>query len=232
MKLPKLVLSGLLAVAASLQAQPYTDATADTIATPMLDIQSVNVSNDATSLFFTVNLGDNDSFYSSGFTRLMLGFNTTTGGTDTANAWGSGATMLGMDFFAGGSSAGMNLYSKALGGWPEWQNSNNNTWVAYSPLTNASGLNFSLPLSSLGLNGGDTFTFDVYTAFSDTGRAIDAAGKSTSTQIDWNLVDYNSGSNVLSYTVAAIPEPSTYAAIIGSLALGFVAWRRRKQSHA
>lgn len=30
--------------------------------------------------------------------------------------------------------------------------------------------------------------------------------------------------------VAAIPEPSTYAAIFGALALGFVAYRRRQQA--
>ena len=31
-----------------------------------------------------------------------------------------------------------------------------------------------------------------------------------------------------SYTFAAVPEPSTYAAIFGALALGFVAYRRRR----
>jgi hypothetical protein len=33
-----------------------------------------------------------------------------------------------------------------------------------------------------------------------------------------------------SLTTAAIPEPSTYAAIFGALALGFVAYRRRRQA--
>jgi hypothetical protein len=32
-------------------------------------------------------------------------------------------------------------------------------------------------------------------------------------------------------SVSAIPEPSTYAAIFGGLALGFATWRRRGQSH-
>lgn len=31
-------------------------------------------------------------------------------------------------------------------------------------------------------------------------------------------------------TVSAVPEPSTYAAIFGALALGFVVWRRRQQA--
>lgn len=39
------------------------------------------------------------------------------------------------------------------------------------------------------------------------------------------------GTNVsfdhFTYTAAAVPEPSTYAAILGACALGFVAWRRR-----
>lgn len=34
----------------------------------------------------------------------------------------------------------------------------------------------------------------------------------------------------LSFTMAAVPEPSTYAMIAGVLALGFVAWRRRSVS--
>jgi hypothetical protein len=38
-----------------------------------------------------------------------------------------------------------------------------------------------------------------------------------------SLVDYN-----IAYTVAAIPEPSTYAAIVGALSLGFGVWRRRR----
>lgn len=36
-----------------------------------------------------------------------------------------------------------------------------------------------------------------------------------------------SGSVTLTYNYTAVPEPSTYAAIIGALALGFVTWRRR-----
>lgn len=31
-------------------------------------------------------------------------------------------------------------------------------------------------------------------------------------------------------TATAVPEPSTYAAILGACALGFVAWRRRRQA--
>lgn len=36
--------------------------------------------------------------------------------------------------------------------------------------------------------------------------------------------------NVTSVTISAVPEPSTYAAMLGLAALGFVGWRRRKLS--
>ena len=37
------------------------------------------------------------------------------------------------------------------------------------------------------------------------------------------------GSVSVTYTYSAIPEPSTYALIFGSAALGLVAWRRRRK---
>ena len=39
---------------------------------------------------------------------------------------------------------------------------------------------------------------------------------------------FNASSATLNVTAAAVPEPSTYAAIFGAIALGFVAYRRRK----
>ena len=41
------------------------------------------------------------------------------------------------------------------------------------------------------------------------------------------LVDTTTNSGYYTYTLA-IPEPSTYAMIFGAIALGFVAYRRRK----
>jgi hypothetical protein len=35
---------------------------------------------------------------------------------------------------------------------------------------------------------------------------------------------------ITSYSISAIPEPSTYAALAGAAVLGFVAWRRKQQS--
>jgi hypothetical protein len=43
-----------------------------------------------------------------------------------------------------------------------------------------------------------------------------------------DLVDWTVAANGLSVTLSRIPEPSTYAAIFGALALAFAAYRRRK----
>ena len=65
------------------------------------------------------------------------------------------------------------------------------------------------------VTGGSTFTL-AYTApinFTPGGvSTFDAA---------------TSGSVTLTYHYTAVPEPSTYTAILGGLAIGFVAWRRR-----
>ncbi|MCC5842506.1 MAG: PEP-CTERM sorting domain-containing protein [Opitutales bacterium] len=44
------------------------------------------------------------------------------------------------------------------------------------------------------------------------------------------FVDNRAGGNMRidNYTITAIPEPTTYAAIFGLFALGFIAWRRRR----
>lgn len=41
-----------------------------------------------------------------------------------------------------------------------------------------------------------------------------------------------SGAPLMSISATAVPEPSTYAAIFGACALGFVAWRKRRASLA
>ena len=46
---------------------------------------------------------------------------------------------------------------------------------------------------------------------------------------EWSLASESISGNTISYEIgSAIPEPSTYAAIIGAIALGFAVCRRRK----
>ncbi|WP_309400732.1 PEP-CTERM sorting domain-containing protein [Cerasicoccus maritimus] len=57
--------------------------------------------------------------------------------------------------------------------------------------------------------------------FNDT--TISALGIGNATEYQWTLA---SGDTI---TLSAIPEPSTYIAGLGFLAMGFLVWRRRKQ---
>lgn len=223
--LPIFIFGGL-----SGQAMVFTDPLGDTLTAPghYMDIASVEVTNDASTLFIRVNLGDNPGFAADSFARLMIGFNTGAGGSSSANAWSDQITMPGMNIFGGGSVAGMNFYSNELGAWPEWQNAGvGSTWVEFwTPTVDADGIHFGVSLATLGLSVGETVLFDVYTAWDNPGHAIDAAGLSSSTQSSWTTQAYDSGSNVLSYTV--VPEPSTYAVLLGCFAGVLMLMRRRK----
>lgn len=83
----------------------------------------------------------------------------------------------------------------------------------------ASGVNIAYSLT--GGSVGSTFTFDT----DDTSSAV--------TSFNTLLLHVNSGTwdttqlQNVNVSLTAIPEPSTYAALTGLLALGFVAWRRR-----
>lgn len=219
----------------SLHAVIYTDAVSDTVGGPghYMDISSVEVTNDAQNLYFSVSTVDNAAFVADEFARFMIGIDSVVGGDSAANAWSELITMPGMDFFGGGftdsgSGSAINFHSSALGAWPEWV-SGDNTWVAYSEAgADSTGVSFSVALSDLGLDVGDTFNFDVYTGWS-TGYAMDAVGLNdgTLTQNDWASA-YDSGGNVLSYTV--VPEPSIFAGALGLFAGFLVFFRRRQKS--
>jgi hypothetical protein len=103
--------------------------------------------------------------------------------------------------------------------------------VSGGTLTGPSGngggtLNFS---NSGGFAAG-TYTLINYTAATLSNfQASDFAIGSSISGYTYNLA--LSGSTLqLTATASAIPEPSTYAAILGGLALGFVFWRKRRLS--
>jgi len=120
---------------------------------------------------------------------------------------------------------------------------NNVTWNG--SLANAWQFELGVAGASDRLNvGGDflkgtgfNFVFD----FLGTGEAgtyvlVDWAGALSFLSTDFSYLNLTSGlagtfainGSQLEFTVAAIPEPSAYAAFIGAAALGFVTWRRRR----
>ena len=146
-----------------------------------LDISSVVVDNDLTTLSFQINLAGNPLAVD--WAKYLIGLDTAPGGNFTGpDGWGKPISMSvgGMDYFIG---SWMNFGTGAE--LRQWTGS---AWsiVSGSGITLATGANsviFSLPFTALGLNIGDTFRFDVYTT-SDGNSVLDAAGSSA--PLSWN----------------------------------------------
>lgn len=226
-KKPLIITIAVMLTAVSAQAVTFTDTVGDTRSgNALMDITQVEVTHDASSIHFGITLSDGAAFWSNAFTGFSVGFDTVAGGDTANNAWSNTWFMSsGMDFFSGGfpdsgSGAGVNTYSAALGGWPEWQ-SGDNTWVEFdTPVISGDTISFSVSRASLGLTSSTaSFDFDVYTHWS-SGDIADALGSSA--QILAN--GYDSGSNVNTY---AVPEPAS-AAMILSMAAVFLAFAKRR----
>lgn len=187
---------------------------------PELDMSSVTVNNDVSTLYITINLGgdpiDNTWYnYLVGISENLYGG--VGGNLNGPGGWGNDLQMSvgGMDFF--------------LGAYPYYGTSDFYTWdgaawnwaSGAAPTTTSSSVTIPVSLSALGLSPGDTITFDVWTQSSGN-NVLDALSDATSRT--WNNDPFDTGANALSYTVQ-VPEPATCAL----LALGgLVAVLRRK----
>ena len=96
-------------------------------------------------------------------------------------------------------------------------------------------LNYSIPLASLGLAGGDTFYFDAYSSGGGGGdSAVDALSNPNVSITDWGEPSTSStvgsgGVGLSSYTI--VPEPSTFALLgLGGIAFAMCRSRRRLNS--
>jgi len=222
-KLAMLGLVGMLAGAS--QADTFTDATGENIFNGHLDIVSVEVMNDLTDLFFTINLSAGLPVDGVSITwgNFMVGIDTGTGGA-TDNAWGRPIThnTTPIEYWIG-------AWTDNTGGSQLWSY-NGATWDAeaapggYSYAVGSPVVTFSVPLATLGLSVGNTINFDVYT--SGTGGsdgAIDSLTNPNQTIANWG--DSYEAATQTSYTL--VPEPASFAlfAIGGALVAVF---RRRK----
>lgn len=205
-----------------LAATVFPDATGDF--TPegfgYLDITSVEVDNDATTLSFRINLAGNPLAVD--WAKYLIGLDTAPGGNTTGpDGWGKPISMSvgGMDHFIGswmnfGTGAEVRVWDGAA--WNVIPGS------GITVATDASSVTLALPFSVLSLNLGDTFRFDVYTT-SDGNSVLDAAGSTVS--LTWNNNPYDSGGNVLSYRL--VPEPTLAALLLLGGAL-WQGWRGRR----
>ena len=202
----------------------YSDATGDVAVPgspfPHLDIASVDVSNTATDLVFTINL--NGDPVATDWGKYMVGIDSTAGGDPVGNGWGRPIGMSsGMDFWLGSWVDG--------GNGLELRNWNGGSWDLQAASYNADsatrhaneGIQLSYIDGSARLPGLGSrqhyFQFDVYTSGGGGGDgAVDALGNPTPSIADWGD-GYNSGSNFQTYVV--VPEPGTLTLLALSVAL-------------
>ncbi len=93
--------------------------------------------------------------------------------------------------------------------------------------TYASDLGSVVTISDVATIQSSTFTFGLNnittaTEFRIYGYTAESAAGS------WGIGDFTGNDLIVNGSVTAVPEPSTYAAIIGGLVLGVAVWRRRK----
>lgn len=214
-----LILAGLPA-----QATDYTDATGDfTGGVAALDLASVTVNNDATTLTFTLNLAGDPTpanWYSYFIGISKNSFGGVGGNLNGPGGWGKDIQMStgGMDYFIGGYPA-YSGYSLLTWDGSAW------TGTSGAASQNTSSVTLSMNLSSLGLSAGNSFTFDVWT--SDTGGDTVLDALSDNTARSWNSTPFDTGANALTYTVAAVPEPATCTLLgLGALVMSRRLFRR------
>ena len=179
-----------------------------------LDISAVNVTNDATNLYFEVS--------TVGFlnwTKYMFYFDTGAGGT-VSNGWNRPVIL----------SREIDRY---IGSWVDQPSSNaqlwdwnGGSWSLGSTVSNDQSLigsnivKFTVSLAWLGVGLGDTFYFDVATSGGGNDPGVDHLSRSNQATPGWSTPS-ESGS-FLAYTV--IPSPGAVAL----LGLAGLAGRRRR----
>ncbi len=176
----------------------YSDATGDVVVPgspfPHLDIASVDVSNTATDLIFTINL--NGDPVATDWGKYMVGIDSTAGGDPVGNGWGRPIGMSsGMDFWLGSwadGGNGMELRNWNGSSWGLQAASYNAVPPLATPTKTSSSITLTVPLGYLGLGAGSTILFDVYSSAGGGGDgAVDALGIPTPSITDWGN-SYNS----------------------------------------
>lgn len=223
-------LTALVAVAGAASADvTYTDSSNELFNNGFdhLDITSVVVGHDANNLYFTVNV--RGSLDATSWGKYCIGINTPGGVDSTGNGWGRNISWggQGIDFWAASwADDGGNNFGGELRQMTNASNNDNNLLAATYGAAGISGSSigtqqtFTISRALLGLNGNDTFTFDVITTGSGFDPGVDHLSRADQATSDWSVQSV--AGNFNSYT---IPTPGS-AALLGMGALAF--GRRRR----
>ena len=205
----------LFGVAAAAPAATYPDATNETHeGAAHMDFESVTVTNDATNLYFSVDLrgsvaNPND------WGKYVAGIDVEAGAGDSAgNPWARAISMPGMDYWIGSwvnDGGGSQLWDWNGTAWAEVGNA--------GLAINGDILNYTIPLSALGVGDGSIVNFDFYTTGGGGGDgANDASSNPNQASSGWSA-PYNSA--VVSSYQVVVPEPASMAlAAVSALLLG------------
>ena len=250
----------LCAAATYSQAATIFDSTGDidpgiTTGGGTLDILSMEVSSNGTDIAFALTLNGNVSTTDWG--KFMIGISTgSTASTNTGNGWGRSIQLNspvgGMDYWIGGWADGTSTHAGAGGGGAggsEVYHYVSGAWVlaggtydvaapsfSYAVTPGAqSSINWTVPLTFLGLAEGDTFYFDAYSSGGGSSdSAVDALSNPNVSITTWEQSYTSStvgsgGVGLSSYTI--VPEPSTFA-LLGLGGIAFATCRSRRRLHS
>ncbi|NCW28316.1 MAG: hypothetical protein EBV83_08520, partial [Verrucomicrobia bacterium] len=180
------------------EARVYSDASSDLFDNGFgnLDIISVDVTNDASNITFTVTTR---AF--SDWTKYLIGIRTAAASSSstTGNPWNRPNTYAeGINFFIGS-------WVNVVGGGLGFSQYVSNAWASASGAsidltqTGSNKVIWTVPLASLGLTLGDTFKFDVGTSGGGNDDPfVDVASRSDAATSGWGVT--STGGSLLSYT--------------------------------
>lgn len=189
-----------------------------------LDIVSVSVTNDATNLYFDIQL--NGDLNATNWGKYCVGINNTQGGlSDTGNGWGRNINWGGMSIthwigtWADDNGSGINgqVWDYSGGSW----NLTAGLASADDSQHGAGRQIFSVSLASLGVGFGDVILFDVISTGGGNDPGVDHLSRWDYATDNWGTTSV--AGNFLAYTI--VPAPGALALLgLGGLA---VARRRR-----
>lgn len=225
MRREMLVLPAVALLAAGAHAVVYNDATGENFdGNPHMDIVSVAVTNTLSDITFTINLngpigpGTDWGKYCIGFD---YGAATGDPNSPVGNPWGRNIDM------ADKMDAWIGSWVDGGGGAQAWtfDGTNWNLNSSVVPTIGPSSTSFTVSLASLGLVGGETICFDVYTTGGNGGdSANDASANPNQSTTGWGG-PYTTPSGRCHVYEVVVPEPASIS-LLGLTGLGLLSRRR------